>query len=175
MASLNKVQLIGRLGRDPEIRYASESGTAICSFSLATSRFLKNPTTGESSEETEWHRCVFFGKQGENIQKYMRKGSQVYVEGRLRTRKYEKDGVTHYATEVIGENSVFLGGKGETGAVPEGGDFDYPEAKGFSSGGSSRSSAADEFSKPPEPRGTQGASSESKKDDAFSEDEDIPF
>lgn len=108
MASLNKVLIIGNLGRDPETRFATEGGLQITTINVATSRSYRSQASGQLVEETEWHRIVFFGKQAETIQKYLRKGSSVYVEGRLRTRKWEKDGVTHYATEIMGENFQFL-------------------------------------------------------------------
>ena len=104
MASVNKVILIGNLGRDPEIRYTAEGGTAICNIVIATSRRYKN-SQGELQEETEWHRIVFFGRQAEVAQQYLRKGSPVYVEGRLRTRRYtDKDGIERYATEIVSES-----------------------------------------------------------------------
>ena len=108
MASVNKVILIGNLGRDPEIRYTAEGGTAICNIVIATSRRYKN-SQGELQEETEWHRIVFFGRQAEVAQQYLRKGSPVYVEGRLRTRRYtDKDGTERYATEIVSESMQLL-------------------------------------------------------------------
>ena len=112
MASVNKVILLGRLGRDPEMRYASEGGTPICHLAVATSRRFKD-RDGTRGEETEWHNVVLFGKTAEIAQQYLQKGSEVYVEGRLRTRSYEKDGVKRYSTEIIGESM-------QLGARPEG-------------------------------------------------------
>lgn len=113
MASVNKVILIGHLGRDPEVRYAP-SGAAVANFSLATSRRWKDKASGEQQEETEWHRCVAYDRLGEVVGEYLKKGSQVYVEGRLKTRKWEdKDGATKYATEIIVENMTMLGGRGD--------------------------------------------------------------
>ena len=112
MAGLNKVMLIGRLGRDPEIRY-SQQGTAVVNFSLATSEQWTDKNTGDRQERTEWHRIVSFGKQAEILEKYLSKGSQIYVEGRLQTRNYEKDGQTHYTTEIVVANFQFLGGRQE--------------------------------------------------------------
>ena len=86
MASLNKVLIIGNLGRDPETRFATEGGLQITTINVATSRSYRSQASGQLVEETEWHRIVFFGKQAETIQKYLRKGSAVYVEGRLRTQ-----------------------------------------------------------------------------------------
>ena len=109
MASVNKVVLLGRLGRDPETRYASDGGTPICHLAVATSRRYKD-RDGTRGEETEWHNVVLFGKTAEIAQQYLQKGSEVYIEGRLRTRSYEKDGVKRYSTEIIGE-SMQLGAR----------------------------------------------------------------
>lgn len=109
MASVNKVVLLGRLGRDPETRYASDGGTPICHLAVATSRRYKD-RAGNRGEETEWHNVVLFGKTAEIAQQYLQKGSEVYIEGRLRTRSYEKDGVKRYSTEIIGE-SMQLGAR----------------------------------------------------------------
>jgi len=110
MAGLNKVMLIGRLGRDPEIRY-SQQGLAVVNFSIATSEFWTDKNTGDRQEKTEWHNIVVFGKQAETCEKYLSKGSQIYVEGRLQTSNYEKEGQTHYMTKVVVSNFQFLGGK----------------------------------------------------------------
>ena len=118
MSGLNKVQLIGRLGRDPEMKYA-QSGTAICNLNLATSEKWKDKNTGQDNEKTEWHRVIAFGKQAEVLEKYLEKGSQVYIEGRLQTRQYEKDGQTHYATEIVVSNFVFLGGGSQQRQEPQ--------------------------------------------------------
>lgn len=108
MASVNKVILIGNLGRDPEVRYMT-SGAAVCNFSIATSRRWKDKQ-GELQEETEWHNIVCYERTAENAEKYLSKGSPVYIEGRLKTRKWEdKEGVTKYTTEVIVEQMQFLG------------------------------------------------------------------
>lgn len=114
MSGLNKVMLIGRLGRDPEMKYA-QSGTAICNLNLATSESWTDKNSGQKQEKTEWHRCVAFSKQAEILEKYLEKGSQVYIEGRLQTRQYEKDGQTHYATEIVVSNFQFLGGGSQQG------------------------------------------------------------
>ena len=112
MASLNKVMIIGRLGKDPEIRY-SKSGSAVCNFSIATSEQWTDKTTGEKQEKTDWHSCVSFGKQAETLEKYLTKGSQVYIEGKLTTDTYEKDGQTHYSTKIKVDGFQFLGGKSD--------------------------------------------------------------
>lgn len=100
MAGLNKVQLIGRLGGDPETRYMP-NGNAVTNITLATSETWKDKDSGERKEKTEWHRVVFFGKVAEIAGEYLRKGSQCYVEGKLQTREWEKDGVKRYTTEIV--------------------------------------------------------------------------
>ena len=115
MASINKVILIGNLGRDPEVRY-TPGGSAVCNITLATSRAWKSKESGEKVEETEWHRVVFYDKLAEIAGEYLKKGRPVYVEGRLKTRKWtDKDGAEKYATEVIADQMQMLGGR-------EGGD-----------------------------------------------------
>lgn len=108
--ALNKVQLIGHLGRDPEIRYAT-SGDAVANFSVATTERWKDKNTQEQKEKTEWHRITVWGRLAEVVGQYLKKGSKVYVEGKLQTRQYEKDGVTHYATEIVMQNMEMLDGK----------------------------------------------------------------
>ena len=110
MSGLNKAMLIGRLGRDPEVRY-TPNGLAVANFSVATSEEWKDKNTGEKKERTEWHRIVAFGKLGEICGQYLSKGKQVYVEGRLQTRSWEKDGVTRYTTEIVASDMQFLGAK----------------------------------------------------------------
>ena len=113
MASINKVILIGNLGKDPEVRY-TPSGTAVCNVSIATTRSWKNKDTGDKSEETEWHRVVFYDKLAEIAGQYLAKGKPVYVEGRLKTRKWtDKDGQDKYVTEIIAEQMQMLGGREE--------------------------------------------------------------
>lgn len=107
--SINKVILIGRLGKDPEIRYFQD-GTACANLSIATSETWKDKNTGEKKEKTDWHRVSVFGRNAENCGEYLSKGSLVYVEGKLQTRSYEKDGQTHYVTEVRASWVEFLGG-----------------------------------------------------------------
>jgi single-strand DNA-binding protein len=118
MASVNKVILIGNLGRDPEVRY-SPSGTAVCNITIATSRRWKDKTSGDAQEETEWHRVVLYDRQAEVAGQYLKKGRPVYIEGRLKTRKWtDKDGVERYTTEVIASDLKFLGGR-EEGDAPQ--------------------------------------------------------
>jgi single-strand DNA-binding protein len=135
MASLNKVILIGNLGKDPETRYAP-SGDAICNITVATSETWKDKTSGEKKEQTEWHRVVFFGRLAEIAAQYLRKGSQVYVEGRLQTRKWQdKDGQDRYTTEIRADEMKMLGSRqGAGGDAPmrqdDGGGYDAaPAAK----------------------------------------------
>jgi len=112
MASLNKVTLIGNLGSDPEMRYMP-SGDAVANFSIATTDSYKDKNTGEKVETTEWHRLTFFGKLAEICGQYLKKGSQIYVEGSLKTRKWtDKDGIERYATGVTCTVLKMLGGRG---------------------------------------------------------------
>ncbi len=111
MASVNKVIIIGNLGRDPELRY-NPSGVAFCTLSLATTRSWKNRESGEKQEETEWHRVVFNDKLAEIVGQYCKKGRPLYVEGRLRTRKWvDKEGKEVYTTEIIANEMQLLGGR----------------------------------------------------------------
>jgi single-strand DNA-binding protein len=127
MASLNRVTLIAHLGRDVEMRY-SPDGAAIANLSVATTTQWKDKATGEKREETEWHRIVYFGRLAEICGEYLSKGSQIYVEGRLRTRKWQdKDGNDRYSTEIVGDVMQMLGGKGNGSAVGEAED-DEPKA-----------------------------------------------
>lgn len=107
---INKVILVGNLGADPETKYAA-SGTAITSIRIATSESWKDKQTGEQQERTEWHRVKFFGRLAEIAAEYLKKGSQVYVEGKLRTDEYERDGVKKYSTDIIADELQMLGGK----------------------------------------------------------------
>lgn len=110
---INKVILVGNLGNDPEVKY-TQSGSAIASISVATSEAWKDKQTGEQQERTEWHRVKFFGRLAEIAGEYLRKGSQVYIEGSLRTDKYtDKNGVEKYSTDIIANEMQMLGGRGE--------------------------------------------------------------
>ena len=116
MASLNKVLLIGNLGRDPETRYSAD-GAAITNITVATSMQWKDKATGDKREETEWHRVAFFGRLAEIAGEYLRKGSQVYIEGRLRTRKWQdKEGQERYTTEIVADEMKMLGSRQGMGA-----------------------------------------------------------
>ena len=121
MASVNKVILVGNLGRDPEVRYAP-SGDAFANVTLATTRTWKDKTSGEKKEETEWHRIIFNGRLAEIAGEYLKKGRPIYVEGRLRTRKWQdKDGVEKSTTEIVADQMQMLGSREGMGA-PAGDD-----------------------------------------------------
>lgn len=109
MAGVNKVIILGRLGADPELR-SSPSGVTTCNLSIATSINWTDKNSGDKKEKTEWHRVVFFGRPAEVIDQYMKKGQQLYVEGRLETSKYEKDGIERFSTNIIGESFNFISG-----------------------------------------------------------------
>ena len=155
MASVNKVILIGNLGRDPETRFMP-SGDAICNISIATTDTWKDKN-GEKQEKTEWHRVAFFGKLAEIAGEYLKKGSQVYVEGRLQTRKWQdKDGQDKYTTEIVANAMQMLGSRQGMGGGDRGADMGE-------GGGSARPAAA----KP------AGAAKSGGKFDDF--EDDIPF
>ncbi|MEO6023477.1 MAG: single-stranded DNA-binding protein [Burkholderiales bacterium] len=121
MASLNKVMLIGNLGADPEVRYLP-SGDAVTNIRIATTESWKDKATSEKKEETEWHRISFFGKLAEIAGEYLKKGSPVYIEGRIKTRKWQdKDGQERYSTDIVADRMQMLGSRGGMGA-PSGGD-----------------------------------------------------
>ena len=146
---VNKVILVGNLGADPEVRY-TQSGSPVANLRIATSDRWKDKQSGEPQERTEWHRVVLFGRLGEIAEQYLKKGSQVYIEGRLQTRKWQgQDGQERYSTEIVGNDMQMLGGRG-------GGD-----AGGYSSRGDNHYQAA------PEPQQAGGG--------APLEDDDIPF
>jgi len=113
MAGVNKAIILGHLGRDPELRYL-QSGQPVCKLNIATSRRYTNKNN-EAVEETEWHRVSVWGKQAEHCNNFLTKGRQVYVEGRLRTSSYDKDGQKHYTTEIVADTVQFIGGRGEGG------------------------------------------------------------
>lgn len=109
MASLNKALIIGNLGRDPETRYMP-NGECVSNITVATTESWKDKATGEKKEQTEWHRIVFYRKLAEVVGQYLKKGSQIYVEGRIQTRKWtDKDGIERYSTEIVGESMQMLG------------------------------------------------------------------
>jgi single-strand DNA-binding protein len=156
---INKVILVGNLGADPETRYTT-SGTAICTFNLATSESWTDKQSGEKQERTEWHRIKIFGRLGEIAQEYLKKGRQVYIEGSIRTDKFTgKDGVEKYFTDIIANEMQMLGGgAGEGGG---GGHRERPQQQRTGGGGERRQG----------PPAQQPAAS---GNDSF-EDDDIPF
>jgi single-strand DNA-binding protein len=164
MASVNKVIIIGNLGKDPEVRYAP-SGSAICNVTIATSRQWKDKTSGERQEETEWHRVVFYDRLAEIAGEYLKKGKSVYVEGRLKTRKWtDKDGAEKYTTEIIAQEMTMLGGREGGG----GSDMDAGESRAPAP----RSTAPQRSAPAPTPRPAPAAKSSTGFDDM---DDDIPF
>ena len=131
MAGVNKAILIGNLGRDPEVRYTPD-GTAVASFSIATSEEWKDRNTGEKRERTEWHRIVAWRRLGEICGEYLSKGRQVYIEGRIQTRDWEdKDGIKRYTTEIVADKMQMLGTRGDfEGSRGAGGGFDRSRGQG---------------------------------------------
>ena len=166
MASVNKVILIGNLGKDPEIRYAP-SGSAICNITVATSRVSKDKTSGEKLEQTEWHRVVMFDRLAEIAGEYLKKGKSVYIEGRLQTRKWtDKEGVERYSTEIVANEMTMLGSRegGGGGSGGSGGSEDV----GSASGPSQRSA--------PPARSAPASKPAAKSSTGFDDmDDDIPF
>lgn len=143
---VNKVLLVGHLGKDPETRY-SPDGKAVANVTIATSEQWKDKTSGEKQERTEWHRVVFFGRLAEIVDQYVKKGAQIYVEGRLQTRKWkDKEGNDRYTTEIVANEMQMLGGKGDGGERAERPDSTgpngYQQAKG---GGTGNRGAAPDF------------------------------
>ena len=172
MASINKVMLIGNLGRDPEMRYMP-SGSAVCNIVVATSRNWKDKTSGDKVEETEWHRVALFDRLAEIAGEYLKKGRPVYIEGRLKTRKWtDKEGKDNYTTEVIAENMQLLGGRegeggGGGGGRSQGADFDRPSGDG--GGGGERAARPAQRPAPQKPAAAKQATGFDDMDD------DIPF
>ena len=128
MSSLNKVQVIGNVGADPELRYLPD-GTPTVQLNVATTDSWKDKKTGETKEQTEWHKVVFYRGLAEVAGKYLVKGSKIYVEGKLKTRKYEKDGADRYVTEILGSELIMVGGKRKDGASVD--DVVAHEPQGF--------------------------------------------
>src|SRR6187431_2468372 len=135
MSGVNKVILVGRLGKDPEVR-SLENGATVANFTLATSETYKDKTTGEKKEITDWHNIVLWRGLAEIAQKYVHKGDMLYIEGKMRTRSWEKDGVTRYTTEVIGDNMNLLSPKGGSGGSGSG-SSEYSQERPVAEQGSS--------------------------------------
>tara|TARA_B100000686_G_C16647929_1_gene893883 strand:+ start:537 stop:992 length:456 start_codon:yes stop_codon:yes gene_type:complete len=150
--SVNKVIILGTVGRDPEVKYMP-NGTAVTQLSLATNRKVKNQESGNWEDTTEWHRVVFFDKKAEAIGQYIKKGRQLFVEGRLQTRKWEKDGIERYTTEIIAYEFSFVGNKSDN-------------VEGESTSGSDKSQGFDQTVKQKE---------EYNQDASPQQDDEIPF
>jgi single-strand DNA-binding protein len=165
MASVNKVILVGNLGADPEVRYLP-SGDPVANIRLATTDRYKDKATGEQKEITEWHRIAFFGRTAQVVADYLKKGSSVYIEGRIRTRKWQgQDGTDRYSTEIVADQMQMLGGRGGSGGsggVPSG----SADSGGYAAAGSRATSAAGSDAHP-------GAAPAGGGIDAM--DDDIPF
>lgn len=133
MAGVNKAIILGHLGRDPELKYM-QSGQPVCKLNIATSRKYTNKNN-EPVEETEWHRVSVWGKQAEHCNNFLTKGRQVYVEGRLRTSSYDKDGQKHYTTEIVADTVQFIGGRDGGGGAKGGERSGRPAGRAPASGG----------------------------------------
>ena len=145
---INKVILVGNLGRDPETRYMP-SGGAVTNVSVATSKQWRDRDSGENKERTEWHRVVFFNRLAEIAGEYLKKGSQIYLEGELRTREWERDGQKHYTTEIVANEMQMMGGRGDMGGGGGGGGFGGGAPGPAASGGGSTGGGMDDFGPPP--------------------------
>ncbi|MDQ7975628.1 single-stranded DNA-binding protein [Paraburkholderia sp. SARCC-3016] len=173
MASVNKVILVGNLGADPEVRYLP-SGDAVANIRLATTDRYKDKASGEMKEMTEWHRVSFFGRLAEIVNEYLKKGSSVYIEGRIRTRKWQaQDGTDRYSTEIVADQMQMLGGRGGSGGGGDDGGYNREPAErsgggraaGGGGGGGGARSGGGAASRPSAPAGG-----------GFDEmDDDIPF
>lgn len=166
---INKVILIGNVGQDPEVKYMP-SGGAVTNISVATSETWKDKNTGQPQERTEWHRVVFFNRLGEIAGEYLRKGSKVYVEGALRTRKWQaQDGTDRYSTEIVASEMQMLDGRGDNaGGMNTGGGENYaqrPPQQSAPGNGPAQNAPASATS--------QGAPQAPAGFDSF--DDDIPF
>ena len=170
MASVNKVILIGNLGRDPEVRYMP-SGSAVCNLAIATSRGSKNKESGERTEETEWHRVALFDRLAEIAGEYLKKGRPVYIEGRLKTRKWtDKEGKDQYTTEIVAEQMQMLGSR-------DGSGDDAGQGGGYSRGGSDAGEGeAPRRAAPPRAPAAAAPRPAPKSATGFDDmDDDIPF
>ncbi len=140
---LNKVMLIGNLGADPEVRYTT-AGSAIANLRLATAESWRDKETGDQQERTEWHRVVFFGRLAEIAGEYLKKGSQIYIEGRLQTRKWQdRDGNDRYSTEIVANEMQMLGGRGAGGGSGGGGSSNFEPSAPREAGASKARDSAD--------------------------------
>ena len=128
---VNKVILVGNLGKDPEVRFL-QSGNPVANITLATSRQWRDKDSGEQKENTEWHRVVFFNRLAEIVKDFLHKGSKVYIEGELRTREWEREGQKHYTTEVVARDMQMLDSKGD-GPPPQASSQPAPQGQGAQS------------------------------------------
>ncbi|MFT5113421.1 MAG: single-strand DNA-binding protein [Parasphingorhabdus sp.] len=166
---VNKVILVGNLGKDPEVRY-SANGAAIANATIATSEQWKDKNTGENQEKTEWHRVVFFGRLGEIVGEYLKKGSQIYIEGKLQTRKWQdQSGQDKYTTEIVASEMQMLGGRNSGGG---GGGESYQPVSGGGGGSNRGSASGGGGGGKPAPAPSGGGQSGGGFDDF---DDDIPF
>jgi single-strand DNA-binding protein len=176
MASVNKVIIVGNLGKDPEVRYMP-SGSALCNVSVATTRQWKDKTSGEKQQETEWHRVTFFDRMAEIAGEYLKKGSAVYVEGRLKTRKYtDKDGVEKYSTDIVATEMQLLGGRDAGGGGGMGGGGMGGGMGGDDMGEPQQRSAPAQRGAPPARSAAPAPRPPAKSSSGFDDmDDDIPF
>jgi single-strand DNA-binding protein len=165
---INKVILIGHLGQDPEVR-ALPSGSSIANLRIATTESWKDKQSGEFKEQTEWHTVVLFGRTAEVAAEYLKKGSQVFIEGRLRTRKWQdKEGKDRYSTEIVGNDMQMLGGRGQGGSGAGGGGEGGRQSYGSRDGGRGAAPKA-------EPSGGGEFSDAPATSTEHDFDDDIPF
>ena len=178
---VNKVILVGNLGADPETR-AMPSGSTVANLRIATSESWRDKTSGEQQERTEWHRVALFGRLAEIASEYLKKGSQVYIEGSLRTRKWQdKQGQERFSTEIVGNELQMLGGRGGGGAGGGGGGYERSGASGGAGSGGAPApggrggggSGGDPYAEYAGPQGGGGGGHEGGGKDDF--DDDIPF
>lgn len=175
---VNKVILLGHLGKDPEVRY-SASGMAVATFSIATNSATKDRQTGQWVEETEWHLVTLFDKQAEAAKQYLRKGSQVYIEGRIKTEKWQdKNGVERFTTKIMGYEMQFVGGRNEgsgsnfTSAPPPTDNYSASESESYSSSNTASFAPA---SYPPAPATPPRPASPPRSQPTENFDDDVPF
>ncbi|QKJ66767.1 single-stranded DNA-binding protein [Deefgea piscis] len=171
MASLNKVLLIGNLGRDPETRFMP-NGNAVCNFSIATTESWKDKQSGQKQEKTEWHNISMYGRLAEIAGQYLKKGSSVYIEGRLQTRKWQdkQTGADRYTTEIIADEMKMLGGRGDTGGNAGGG---YNQQGGGDDFNQEYSAPVQQQQQAPRQAPQQAAAKPARNFDDF--EDDIPF
>lgn len=173
MASVNKVIIVGNLGRDPEVRYSAD-GAAICNVSVATTSQWKDKASGDRREETEWHRVVFYGRLAEIAGEYLKKGRSIYLEGRLKTRKWtDKDNIERFTTEIVADQMQMLGGRDDAAGGGGGGNYG-----GGRSGGGDYGDSAPAPRQMPQQRQQapqQSAPRPSQAANLADMDDDIPF